>query len=359
MRPNACKSLGCVRADSLARLDRSEEAATALEHLLAMPVSSELEPQRVTDAYAALGSLLTTSTLSKDRLVGLRAGLEEHARGLDAAAPGVAAAKCRALAWWSLIVTENPEDYLLWSLEALRQAQAAGDDKRAAEASHDAGFAYVMVGDHASAISILREGAHRADRLGLGRAGATCAHNLGLALARQGQVDEALDVEMRALRAFEAQGYPRFVTACRVYLSEILRVAGRLVDARDAAALAVTEAEPRSDVAMLALAQLAQTQVDLGQLDDARATEQNLRQAPSRPIQEEGEQNRVVRAEVLLACGNHVEARRLIVEACERILAKASRIHDTEVRSRFTRRVPANARALRLGGAVRQRGATS
>jgi hypothetical protein len=54
--------------------------------------------------------------------------------------------------------------------------------------------------------------------------------------------------------------------------------------------------------------------------------------------------------EVLLASGNHVEARRLIVEACERILAKASRIQDPKVRARFTRRVPANARALRLGG---------
>jgi tetratricopeptide (TPR) repeat protein len=349
IRPSSLRAAG-VRADSLARLGRSEEATRAIERLLSMPACAELEPQRVTDAYAALGSLLTTSTLSPDRLIDLRAGLDEHAQGVGAAGPGVAAARCRALAWWSLIVTENPEDYLLWSLEAVRQAKAAGDDKRAAEASHDAGFAYVMVGDHASAISILREGAHRADRLGLGRAGATCEHNLGLALARQGQVDEALDVEMRALRAFEAQGYPRFVTACRVYLSEILRVAGRLVDARDAAALAVTEAEPRSDVAMLALAQLAQTQVDLGQLDDARATEQNLRQAPSRPIQEEGEQNRIVRVEVLLASGNHVEARRLIVEACERILAKASRIQDPKVRARFTRRVPANARALRLGG---------
>ncbi len=172
-------------------------------------------------------------------------------------------------------------------------------------------------------------------------------------------MDEALDVELRALRAFETQGYPRFVTACRVYLSEILRVAGRLVEAQDAAALATDEAEAGSDVSMLALAQFAQTQVDLGRVDVAQATERKLQQAPSRPIQEEGEQIRVVRVEVLLASGAHAEARRLLIEACERVLAKASRIQDPEVRKRFTRRVPANARALRLGGVARHRGATN
>jgi len=349
--PEAMARSTAVAADSLARLGNIEDAVDAIERLLRLPIPTSLESRRLADACAALGSLLTTSKASRACLDRLRAELDRRVRPEHLDDPAVAAARCRLLAWWSLLVDDDPEQYLLWSLEAVRAAKAAGDLRRAAEASHDAGFAYIMVGDHLAAAATLRDGLTLAERLGLGRAAATCDHNLGLALARTGAISEALDVESRALQAFETQGYPRFVTACRIYLAEILRVAGRTNEALQAASAAVHGAEPGSDVYVLALAQLAQAQLDEGLVHEAQVTERALRVLPALPLQEEGEQIRVVRAQVLLACGEHVEAQQLLAEARARILAKASRIRNPQRREQFMHCIPANARALSLASA--------
>lgn len=340
-----------IRAEALARLGAIEGGMQALEELVFASVPESLESSRSARAYTALGALLTTSAAPVERMATCREALESASERCEFDAPALVA-RCRTLAWWGLLVSENPEEYLCWSAEAVRQADGAGDRRRGAEARHDVGFAFIMVGDHESAARVLRDGAELADELGLARAAATCRHNLGLALARLGRLDEAYDEETRALEAFEAQGSERFVTGCLVYLSEVFRLRGELEHAGRAAEEATKRVPAASDLGALALAQHARVQLDRGRVGEARETVTTLMEAISSlgPLQEEGEQIQLVRAETLLALGEHETGLAVLREARERIEAKASRIRDPEIRSRYLERVPANARVLELAG---------
>lgn len=342
-----------VLAEALARLGSAGPAADALERLVGARVPSEHEADRVAHGYTALGSLIATCDAPVDRLRPCQRQLDERATAIEVPSPSMAAARCRALAWWSLLVADNPEDYLLWSLEGVRLAEAAGDGRRLVEACHDAGFAHVMVGDPVSAEGVLIRGIQQARALGFAHAGAVCRHNLGLALLRQGRLEEALDAENEALRDFEAQGSPRFVTGCQLYVSQIHQAAGRLQHAFDAADSATRRAAAGSDLYGLALVQRARVELAQHRVVEACATLREMEAvfATLGPVQEEGEEIRLVRAEALLAVGRVDEAHVLLAEARDRVTARAARIRDPRVRGRYTCQVPANARVLELTGA--------
>jgi eukaryotic-like serine/threonine-protein kinase len=186
--------------------------------------------------------------------------------------------------------------------------------------------------------------------MGLSSAAALAKHNLGLALALLGQLDEARALETDAASAFVAQGNRRLEGGARVYLATILALLGDLETADQEARLAVVVSTPSPPGKAQALATLAQVKLAKGSvaeaLDAAREATELLEQLGG--IDEGESLVRLVHAEAVWANGDVEGARRIVGTARERLLARAAKISDPAWRQSFLERVPENARTMAL-----------
>lgn len=136
----------------------------------------------------------------------------------------------------------------------------------------------------------------------------------------------------------------------RVYLAEILDLVGdtAAAEAEARAALAVLEAP--FPARALALGMLARLQLAKGLIGEAlsnAAAAAALLEVPAGV--EEGEMLvRVTHAEALAAAGRREAAHAAIADARDRLIARADRLHDQNLRASFLRQVPENARVLEL-----------
>jgi serine/threonine protein kinase/tetratricopeptide (TPR) repeat protein len=233
---------------------------------------------------------------------------------------------------------------------ALAAFEEASDHRNACAMQANLGQVYAELGSPEHAEEALRASLAAADRMGLCDL-ATCAQSgLGRVLAQRGRTEEARLVEQRAVEAFAAQGNRRLLGVAQVYQAEIALAAGDFVVAERAAREAVgTLAEVRPlhpfASAVLSRALLRQDRVALALAVSAEA----YAAIEEGAVVEEGEPLvRLARAEALLAAGLHVELRRVLAAARERLLERAERIRDPAWRERFLRGAPDNARTLEL-----------
>ena len=176
--------------------------------------------------------------------------------------------------------------------------------------------------------------------------------NLGHALLRRGELQEARAAVARALEAGTAQGDARLAGGSRIYLAMIAAAAGDAEASRREAATAAEELSPVPSMRAGALAALGRSLLALR--DPARALA-SVREAMS--LLESlgsagmGELEAFVRlalVEALVAAGDREEAASALATARERLMVRAARILDHRLRESFLSRVPENARTLAL-----------
>jgi tetratricopeptide (TPR) repeat protein len=233
---------------------------------------------------------------------------------------------------------------------AIRYLDEIGDRRRAARLRQFIAYSSLRVGSP-TAITAGRDAIAAAEELGLEDVANLGRHNLGLALARHGQLEEAQAVEMQAVDAYARTGNRTFEAFSRGYLADIAVLRGDLEVAEQEArrALAISTQLP-------AIHPFAKTTLARVLLLRGRPQEALDEITPVLPMldsfnDEAEEQARLVHAEALDATGDHDGARASIVDARTRLLERASRISDVELRRSFLENVPQNARTLELAKA--------
>jgi tetratricopeptide (TPR) repeat protein len=233
---------------------------------------------------------------------------------------------------------------------AIANLEAGGDLRAACRHMVSMGSVFMELGAYDDAEQILRESLQTSERLGLAGVTAGAWHNLGMALARKGKLDEGQSLEKAAIEAFATQGDKRMEGASRLYHASILWRLGELdeaeAEAKAAMAVAASTASVRAGAsAMLAHVLLARGNA-AGALQPAREAMRILKDAGG---VEEGESFvRLVHAEVLEGTRDRAGARVAIAEARKRLRARAELIDIPKWRRSFLDRVPENARTLEL-----------
>ena len=232
-------------------------------------------------------------------------------------------------------------------------AERAGDFRSACHDRGLIGYAALEAGALEEAARTMKEVMQRAERMGLGYVAAQQKQNLGLALVRLGQIDEARIVEAEAVDAFRAFGNRRMESASKYYLGHILLVAGESLRAeeqtRDALALANVE-PPLPTIRAEGLAVLAQILLAQGRAKEAHEAAAEAHATLERLGGIDGGEFliRVEYAQALEAVGEHARAVAVLRAAHDRLLTCANKIVDAALRESFLQRVPENARVMEL-----------
>ncbi len=276
---------------------------------------------------------------------------EAEADALAGSEPAVAARLHRVRARLALL----SGDSAAYAVERERAAigwERAGHLRQACEDRLNLGFGLCTLGLHPEAEAELRAGKDLATRMGLAVLRALALHNLGLAVARQGRLDEAADLQRQAIDASGRLSHARLEGGARVYLAEILAAKGDLDGALREATAAADLLASVPPLLALALATRSRIELGRGRPTDALAAVRDALLRLGDDGAEEGEALvRLALAEALDATGDRPAAGRAIAEARDRLLARAERITRADWRSSFLDRVPENARTLELARA--------
>ena len=248
---------------------------------------------------------------------------------------------------------QDTSSYLDESALAVEAFDAVGDLRGASLQRVSTGFGYLEMGSNEAAERDLRAALEVAERFGITMVAANARHNLGPALARRGALDEAIEVERRAVEECRAQGDLRLMGGSRMYLAEILTLAGRLEEAEREARAALVELEILPSVRVRALASLAAVLLARGDVGGAVETSREaIDYLASGAAVDSGEALiRVTYAEALAKSGDVDPAREVIADARSRLLTAARAIRDEARRRTFLECVPENARTLELAAA--------
>lgn len=212
------------------------------------------------------------------------------------------------------------------------------------------GYACLEIGDYQRACRELKSALAEAEQLGIHQAVALAKHNLGLALSRIGEHVEAEKLESEAVAIFRAQGDQRLERASRIYLGEIYLAAGNLGAAARHMEYVEQSTPEKNPVRAYALGQLARVRVLEGRAPEALVlAEEAFALYEALGGIDEGESVlRLALAEAQEALGRHDEAKQTLAEARRRLLERADRIVDPELRAMFLERVPENRATLGL-----------
>jgi tetratricopeptide (TPR) repeat protein len=229
-----------------------------------------------------------------------------------------------------------------------------GDLRHACQQRGNLGYDELMLGANARAERSLRDTVATASRSGLNHITAQAKHNLGLALARQGRLDEAREAEHSALAMFREQGNPRFEAFARNYIAQIEIMAGNYGVAIQYTLDAIALAHDSPTLQCMFRATMSFACAHAGDPISALAHAKiaiDVIAVHGRP--EEGDNDvRLAYAEALHATGAHAEARRVILEAETLLREVAAKIGDVEGQRTFLS-IPANARTLALANTWR------
>jgi tetratricopeptide (TPR) repeat protein len=214
----------------------------------------------------------------------------------------------------------------------------------------NAGIARAQLGDFAESERVLR-GVHAdADRLGIGALAAESQHWMAVAIARQGRPGEARTALSSAIDASVAQGWRWIEARARAFVTRLHLEAGRLEEAESEVQVATELVGKTPSVRAEVLSTRAEVLLARGLPQKALPlTDEAMSILRTLGGMEEGESFvRLMHAEALHACGDHGGARGAIVEARDRLLARADKLADRGLRTSMLERVPENARTIAL-----------
>jgi predicted ATPase len=311
-------------------------------------------------AYAYAVAMATQAALwvgDPDVLARLYARLDEIEKDAGAAPANTHAA---ALAWiysarsWRAMRDGDLAQCVVLDTNMVECFTEVGDLRHACQQRGNLGYDELMLGAFTRAERSLRETIATATRYGLHQITAQAQHNLGMAIAYQGRLDEGREVEKQALSLFVGQGNRKLDAAARGYLAVIETLAGNypLAIRYASEAIAMTGDAPglrcQNHAAKSIACRLA------GDLDKALVEAKaaiHIIEVHGRP--EEGDNDaRLALAEALHATGAIGPAREAILEAEIQLRAITAKILDPEGRRSYLA-IPTNARTLELAAAWR------
>jgi eukaryotic-like serine/threonine-protein kinase len=208
----------------------------------------------------------------------------------------------------------------------------------------------MQLGQYKRAEVVLREGLAISERAGLLASRALANHNLGMAVAHNGDLADAEAIEREAIRAYAEQGDKRLIAGSRFYLSRILIARGQAAEAVAEMRSACTEVENVPAILPWVTAGLALALLAARKGDEALAA---AKDAMKRTNERDGsvEGVRIVKlalAETLIANHQAGEGARVLNDLTVDLLEHASRLRDPELRRSFLHDVEENARAFVL-----------
>ncbi len=241
--------------------------------------------------------------------------------------------------------------YLTESRLAVAALERAGDARSATTLGASVGFAELALGRLLHAERELRGAMERAERLGLGTARTVAKHNLGLAVAFQGRLDEGRILLAEALAECLAQKDRRIEVGARAYLARVELLRGDALAAEREARAALVVATP--SMRAYSLAVLASALAAQGRVAEALAeAREGHRLVAAGTHGEEGEGLvGVALAACLDAAGDSEAAAAARAEARARLLERAGKIDDEALRAAFLTEIPEH-RALVEGSAA-------
>jgi serine/threonine protein kinase len=262
--------------------------------------------------------------------------------------PGVRAWVDQASAEFSLHAGD-PTTFLRLVESAVEGFAEAGDTRNASLQRANIGNAYMQLGAFSRAERVLRQAITVAQPMKLSFL-APVKGNLGHALARLGQVEEAFVIETEAVHRCVEQGYRRFEAASRIYLAEIHSMRGDLWEAEAEARRAESASSGSPAIRAHALATHAGILLASGEPEAAltRAAEAMALLESLEGVEEGEALIRLVHVRALEANGHFEEADRAAVAAQARVRVRAERISDPRYKKSFLQNVPENAATLSL-----------
>jgi serine/threonine protein kinase/tetratricopeptide (TPR) repeat protein len=332
------------RAVFAARLGRDSDLVAAASDIEALWPEVPL-PQHIGSAARIAKALTLNGIYARaDSLLALIAEAEPSVADPAVLARIDVACGTRALGMGDLAVQHARME------AAIAHFAEAGDAGEACNCRGYLAFAQMLLGRYEAAVCELRQVLAAAERMGLRYLAVNARHNLGLALARAGALDEAVAMETEAVSVYSAMGDVRLTVWSRTYLAGILVEAGDLPAAEREATAAVEALATLPNLLPFPLAMRANVRLRRGDvpgaLPDAELAHTKLRELGA--IEEGEALLRLTYAEALEAAGRHEEAVTVIDEARRRLLEWAAKIGDPAMREGFLQAVPENARTLAL-----------
>ncbi|MBW2457980.1 MAG: protein kinase, partial [Deltaproteobacteria bacterium] len=324
----ACRALGKYD-DLVAVAGELSELSPSREHLASyVEAASRAAMQLFIIGWAANG----------DGLIG-RVGPSE--RTLADVAPSAVAWVHHARAFGALFAGD-PGAYLHLCEQAAAQFERAGDLRSVTNALVHIGFAYIEVGGYRESEVALRDALAGAERMGLHNVVSTAKHNLGMALARLGALDEAAVFEAEAIRLAVAQSDRRMEGASRHYFAIIRALQNDFEQAESEALLAAEALQVAPPLRAHALATVGHIRLAQNRVEEALAVaKEAMELLESLGGIEEGEAKvRLVHAQALEASGDHEGASNAIDVASVRLWDRAGKIKDEIWRKSFLEQVP-------------------
>jgi tetratricopeptide (TPR) repeat protein len=226
----------------------------------------------------------------------------------------------------------------------------AGDGRNRYLHLCNAGSAYMGLGAYQQAADILQGTLPVLESMRLPFVLAGAHGNLGLALARLGDLDGALASTTIAVASCKEYGYRRFESASRVYLAETLARRGNPGGAEAQLRKAIAAAEGLPDSRAVAQAALADLLLGQQHVDEAfRLAKEAMDTLETLDAVEESEALiRLVWVLALRATGRRRAAGAQLAAARWRLEKQAQQIADPALRRTFLDAIPENARTRKL-----------
>jgi tetratricopeptide (TPR) repeat protein len=228
-------------------------------------------------------------------------------------------------------------DAIAFIAEGAEHFERAGDLRNSCMQKVRLGYMLTLVGMYVPGEESLREALADAEAMGLRETISLAKHNLGLALFRLGRLEDAERYEGQALRDYIERGDLRLAGASHLYLAMILVELRRLEDAERHVRQSIAMLSPTAPMYAEAMATLAHVFLAGKRLDEALGSASEAYAAFNRVGESEDAEALILRvhAEALYRAGERTQAQTAIAKARTRLLERAAKIHDPEVRRHF------------------------
>jgi tetratricopeptide (TPR) repeat protein len=208
------------------------------------------------------------------------------------------------------------------------------------------GYGWLALGAYEQAERTLRDALAEAESMDLQHVAAAARHNLGLALAHLGKVEEGLREETNAIDVLVRTGDHRLASNALSYRATIRALAGDLEGAEDDARKAVVDTA--FTTRGLALAVLSDVLLARGKVDEALSiAAEGMDISKSGTLEGGTSAVRLAWANALFAVGRVEEAHAAIDDAIRDLYERAARIEDEAMRGQFLRDEVTHAKILK------------
>ncbi|HMJ13692.1 MAG TPA: tetratricopeptide repeat protein, partial [Polyangiaceae bacterium] len=231
---------------------------------------------------------------------------------------------------------------------ASQDFQRAGHQRWHSLARICVGALRLSLGDYERAESALRVALTVGTRIGV--APTVPRVNLGLALARQGRLEQAEELFQSALDEFQVQEDHRGVAFTQICLARLYMLREEYVRAEAQAHSAASIADIPPSLRGYALGIVASALLGQRRVNEALQAAHEANELLDVPdMIEDGDSFvRLIYAEALFAAGQDARASAALSDAHQHLMQRAAHIDDPELRQSFLTRVPENARTLQL-----------